>query len=89
LIQQPREYDVVLGGSAATPSSGVVLGGLHGVKSRLASVSFEVRVSAVKDALNYGETGINLVIQALQNSLEEVQECGLFCLPSTASLSLC
>ncbi|MGB3203562.1 MAG: WD40 repeat domain-containing protein, partial [Crinalium sp.] len=73
--QQPREYDVVLGGSAATPSSGVVLGGLDGVKSRLAIASIEVRVSAVKDALNYGETGIDLVIQALKNSSEEVQDC--------------
>ncbi|HEY9691644.1 MAG TPA: WD40 repeat domain-containing protein [Oculatellaceae cyanobacterium] len=73
--QQPRKYDAVLGGTAATPSSGVVLGGLDGVKTRLASASVEVRVSAVKDALNYGETGIDLVIQALNDSSEEVQDC--------------
>lgn len=32
---QPRVYDVVLGGQAPPPVEGVVLGGLEGVKSRL------------------------------------------------------
>jgi len=62
----------VIGGSAATPSSGVVLGGLDGVKSGLANASTEVRIRTVLDAENYGEAGLNLAISALKDEDFEV-----------------
>ncbi|MBC1270526.1 formylglycine-generating enzyme family protein, partial [Trichormus variabilis FSR] len=34
-INQPREYDVVLGEQNLPPIDGVVLGGIEGVKHRL------------------------------------------------------
>lgn len=72
-LDRPRNYDAVLGGQAPPPVEGAVLGGLEGVKSRLASPFVKGRVAALSDALNYGEAGLNLVIQALKNSSKQVQ----------------
>jgi WD40 repeat protein len=72
---QPREYDAVKGGQdpALAPASGVVLGGLEGVKRRLRSVIVEARVAALSETVRYGETGLDLVIQALKDESEQVQ----------------
>ncbi|RUS95880.1 hypothetical protein DSM106972_088930 [Dulcicalothrix desertica PCC 7102] len=64
---QPRDFDVVLGGEAPPPVAGVVLGGFEGVKNRLGSSNVDVRVAALSDALNYGEAGLDLLIGALYN----------------------
>ncbi|MEH2327429.1 MAG: WD40 repeat domain-containing protein [Nostoc sp.] len=68
---QPREYDAVLGGQAPPPVSGVVLGGIEGVKRRLLSNKLEAKIAALTEAINYGDAGLELVIQSLQN--ESVQ----------------
>lgn len=70
---QPREFDAVLGGQAPPPVEGVVLGGLEGVKRRLTSPVVEARITALSEALNYGESGLDLVIGALKDSLKQVQ----------------
>lgn len=62
---QPREYDAVKGSQASPPSDSVILGGLEGVKRRLASVIEEQRIAALYEALKYGEAGIHQVVQAL------------------------
>ncbi|AVH65285.1 WD40 repeat domain-containing protein [Nostoc sp. 'Peltigera membranacea cyanobiont' N6] len=64
---QPKEYDAVLGTQNYAPIGSVILGGLEGVKSRLRSVDIEARIAALKEALNYGEAGLDLVIQAWQH----------------------
>ncbi|MEO0841370.1 MAG: hypothetical protein AAF063_20990 [Cyanobacteria bacterium J06643_5] len=51
---QPREFDVVLGGENPAPVTGVVLGGIEGVKRRLESEIVDVRIKALNDALKYG-----------------------------------
>lgn len=70
---QPRDYDAVLGGQTPPPVQGVVLGGIEGVKRRLASPTVEARIAALSEALNYGEAGLDLVIKTLQDSSEQVQ----------------
>ena len=70
---QPKEYDAVLGGQNPPPMYGAVLGGIEGVKKRLASPVVEVRIAALSDALKYGEKGLDLVLQALQDESIEVQ----------------
>src|SRR6476469_156305 len=70
---QPREGDVVLGGDSQPPTNAVVLGGLEGVKRRLASTVEAQRISALNDALNYGSSGLDFVIQALQDESGEVK----------------
>ena len=70
---QPREFDVVLGGKNPPPVTGVVLGGIEGVKQRLESEIVDVRIKALNDAFKYGDEGLDLVIQALENDSLQVQ----------------
>ncbi len=70
---QPTARDAVLGGQAPPPFGGVVLGGLEGVKRRLNSPAIASRTSALSEALNYGETGLNLVLQGLHDDSLKVQ----------------
>ena len=79
-FNQPKAYDVVLGGQTSTPAYGAVLGGLAGVKRRLGKSNsgdspyiVEQRVNALKDALNYGAEGLALVIEALNDPSWQVQ----------------
>jgi formylglycine-generating enzyme required for sulfatase activity len=71
---QPREYDAVLGGKSEIPLGAAVLGGILGVKTRLASPIVEVRIAALKDALKYGEAGLDLILEAWRDeSIREVK----------------
>ncbi|GET41650.1 STM4015 family protein [Microseira wollei] len=70
---QPRDYDAVLGGQAPPPVQGAVLGGIEGVKRRLASPMIEARIAAVAEALQYGDAGLELVIEALKDAEKQVR----------------
>jgi hypothetical protein len=70
---EPREYDAVLGGQSSIPVNAAVLGGIPGVKSRLASPAVEVRIAALSEALKYGEAGLDLIIQALGDESMQVK----------------
>ena len=64
---QPKKYDAVKGGESQVPLGAAVLGGIPGVKSRLASPIVEVKIAALSEALKYGEAGLDLIIGALQD----------------------
>lgn len=64
---KPREFDAVFGGQVAPHSNAVVLGGIEGVKIRLNSSSEQAQLSALREALKYGEVGLDLVIQSLDS----------------------
>ena len=70
---EPREYDVVRGGQNSIPVNAAVLGGIPGVKSRLASPIIEVRIAALSEALKYGEAGLDVIIQALHDESMQVK----------------
>lgn len=70
---QPKEFDAVLGGKNPPPIDGLVLGGIEGVKHRLKSVSTEKRINGLIDALDYGNEGLDLVIESLIDSSEQVR----------------
>ncbi len=70
----PRNSDAVLGAQTPPPTTGAILGGLAGAKQRLESEAISARLTALKDAFQYGEQGIDLAIQALSDSTEEVQQ---------------
>lgn len=78
--QQPREYDAVLGGQNPPPVSAAVLGGLEGVKMRLNSTVERSRVDAVSEALQYGDAGLDLVIEALKDKSHSVRRSAETCL---------
>ena len=71
---QPQEYDAVLGGQTPIPAGSAILGGIAGVKRRLASAVEEQRIAALSEALNYGEAGLDLVVQALQDKSRQVKK---------------
>ncbi|ALF54107.1 hypothetical protein ACX27_16680 [Nostoc piscinale CENA21] len=78
---QPREFDAVIGGDA--PDNRAVLGGIAGVRSRLKSGVFEVQLAALTDALNYGNAGLDLIIEALQNSSTKIHKIAVELLQQT------
>ena len=70
----PNKYDAVLGGNSPPPIHGAVLGDIEGVKKRLASSDVDVQISALNDALNYGDVGLDLVVNALKNKSKKVKD---------------
>lgn len=72
---QPKQHDAVLGGQSPPPVQGAILGGIEGVKQRLASPLVKARIVAVNEALNYADAGLDLVIRALQDESAQVQHC--------------
>jgi hypothetical protein len=62
-----------MGGTNPPPIYGAVLGGIDGIKKRLASSVVEVQIAALSDALNYGYIGLDLALQALQDESMQVQ----------------
>ncbi|PSB49416.1 hypothetical protein C7B67_16875 [filamentous cyanobacterium Phorm 6] len=75
-LDQPKPYDAVRGGQLPPPVSGVVLGGLAGVKHRLSSSVSEHRIAALKETLNYGDAGLKIVIKICQSETGQVQQAG-------------
>lgn len=70
---QPREFDAIMGGESPPPVHGVVLGGLEGVKNRLKSSDIDLQITALSEALSYGDVGIDLVIEALHSKSKRIQ----------------
>ncbi|MEW6497185.1 MAG: GUN4 domain-containing protein [Cyanobacteriota bacterium] len=62
---QPKDTDAVLGGNAPA-YSGVVLGGIGGVKWRLKNTNIALKIAALSEALNYDQLGLDVVLQALR-----------------------
>jgi hypothetical protein len=70
---QPREYDAVLGSNNNTAApTDAVLGGIEGVKRQIALGNIESRIIALSQALNYGEAGLDVVIEALQDRSKQI-----------------
>jgi len=65
--RQPRPDDAVLGAAPVDLSSAAILGGIEGVKLNLQSGNEYAKLTALPKALNYGEAGLDLVINALDD----------------------
>ena len=72
LYQRPQNFDAVLGSQTPIAYDSVVLGGLEGVKNRLNSENIHVIILALKDAINYGDAGLRLVIQYLDDPESQI-----------------
>ena len=70
---QPRSGDLVLGGKTPPPLHGVVLGGIPGLKHRLASPSAIHRLYAFVEALGYGSLGQTLMRETLNQEHDQDQ----------------
>lgn len=62
--------------NTSSPNNEAVLGGIEGVKHRLNSDNVEVVIAALKEAVNYQDEGLDLVITALQERLLKKHESG-------------
>ena len=71
---KPKGYDLVLGGNNPPPVDGLVLGGIAGIKRRLESNNTEIIKSALSDAISYKDEGLELVINALYNTPQEIRQ---------------
>jgi hypothetical protein len=70
--QRPQNSDAVLGSQTSIAHGSVILGGFEGVKNRLNSESVRVRILALKDAINYGDAGLHLILQYLEDSESQI-----------------
>ncbi len=64
-IDRPTNFDAVLGNQNLASPGSVILGGIEAVKARLNNDSIQVKILALKDAINYGDAGLQLVIKYL------------------------
>ncbi|MEG4397343.1 hypothetical protein [Microcoleus sp. BROC3] len=82
--QNPREYDAVLGSQVLVPEGAAVLGGLFGVKSRLASNHRLSQIGGLCEACKYGEVGFDLMVQFLKDKSIDptVKRTGKICVSS-------
>lgn len=88
-LNQPQKYDAVLGGKNPPPLTGAVLGGVAGVKHRLKSNSPEQRVTTIMEALSYGNAGLEVIIQALDDESQQVRDTACLLLQTrSAKISL-
>lgn len=85
---RPKNTDAVLGGKTPAPVSGLVLGGIEGAKHRLTSKVVEHRIAALSKTLNYGDAGLDLLIQALDDEVEQVREAACLLFGKSAQLTL-
>jgi hypothetical protein len=72
--QRPQKFDAVLGNQTPIANGSVILGGLEGVRARLNSDRTQVIILAMKDAIGYGEAGVHLVLQYLDNPEAQIVE---------------
>ncbi|AFY92291.1 hypothetical protein [Chamaesiphon minutus] len=72
LHQRPQNSDAVLGNQTSIANGSVILGGIEGVKTRLNSESIHLRILALKDAINYGDAGLHLVVRYLENPESQI-----------------
>ncbi len=70
--QQPQQFDVVLGSQTSIANGSVILGGIEGVKARLNSENIHVMILALKDAINYGDAGLHLILHYLEDSESQI-----------------
>ena len=64
--QHHRPDDAVLGGQSQAPLDAAVLGGIQGVRQKLASDNEAVKKEGILQALNYGEKGIEALFGVLE-----------------------
>lgn len=72
-LNQPREYDAVLGGQNSPPIHGLVLGGIEGIRQRFNNGNTAQKIEALANLLNYQDVGIELLIEALSEPVLAVR----------------
>jgi hypothetical protein len=66
-LDRPTNLDAVLGSQNLVAPGSLVLGGIEAVKTRSNSDRLQVKILALKDAMMYGEAGLRLVMEYLDD----------------------
>lgn len=72
MSQEPQPFDVVHNPTQCTTSD-VVLGGLDAAQQQFQSDELELRKAALSTFINYGESGIQAIIRALQDECATIR----------------
>ena len=72
LHQRPQKFDAILGNQTSIANGSVILGGIEGIKTRLNSENINIIILALKDALNYGDAGLYLIVRYLENPESQI-----------------
>ncbi|MFL9449810.1 MULTISPECIES: hypothetical protein [Nostocales] len=64
---RPGKSEAVLGGQTSFPTDGIVLGGIEGLQKRFAGVTGEERAAYLANALQYEDTGVDFLIEAMND----------------------
>jgi hypothetical protein len=72
-LNQLKKFNTVLAGKSTASTHAAVLPGIDELKYRLECPAVEVRIAALTEALNHGEAGFDLIIQALNDYSKKVQ----------------
>jgi hypothetical protein len=70
---QPKPIDLVLGSDLPPPTSGVIWGGIQGLRQRLEVASPDQKVDLLPQSLHYGEAGIDILIAAVNDTALNVR----------------
>jgi hypothetical protein len=71
--ERPNEFDVVMGNRTIVADGSMVLGGIEKIVKRLDTDSIQLKILALKDAVNYGKAGLMLVLEHLDHEQFEIQ----------------
>jgi hypothetical protein len=78
---QPKPGDAVMGGQNPDPLiNAAVLGGIEGAQQRCASPDVQARIAGMREAVKYGEAGIELLVHGLKDEVSEVGLAAYFLL---------
>jgi hypothetical protein len=70
---QPKPGDAVLGGQNPEPLiNAAVLEGIEGAKQQCADPDVKMRIAGLREAVKYGEQGIELLVYGLKDEVSEV-----------------
>jgi hypothetical protein len=70
---RPNEFDTVLGNQGIAAQGSLILGRVDGIKQRLNSYSFQVKPTALEDAVNYGTAGLQVLLEYLDDRDLQIQ----------------
>jgi hypothetical protein len=71
--RQPGDSDAVLGNLILPPRGGLVLGGMERIKRQAASLEVDQQMTALLDALNYGDAGLAFLVQSLSHEAAQIR----------------
>ncbi len=71
---RPNEFDAVIGNQGIAAQGSMILGGVEGIKQRLNSHSLQAKIAALEEAVNYGTTGLQVLLEYLNDRDLQIQD---------------